>query len=183
MSVHSTPSDAELIVRAKNADTDAIALIYERYHPPIYRYIYHRVSNAEQAEDLCADVFVAMLESIGSYEDRGWPLSAWLYRIAHSRTVDAVRRSIRRPQTGLTPTISGDESPEFVVGNALLRDELQHALAFLTPDQRTVILLRFCADMPIQLVAQHIGRSEHAVKSLQHRAIQSLARHMRVSAA
>ena len=73
--------DAELLARAKAFDHEALSLIYDRYCPAIYRYIYYRVNDADLAADLQAEVFLRMLEGIRKYEDRGWPLSAWLYRI------------------------------------------------------------------------------------------------------
>src|SRR4029450_8167658 len=89
--------DSELVVRAKAGDHAAFTQIYERYAPAIYRYIYFRIGEAELAEDLQAEVFLRMLEGIHRYEDRGWPISAWLYRIAHDRTIDTMRRR-RNPQ-------------------------------------------------------------------------------------
>src|SRR5689334_14709254 len=81
-----------LITRAKAHDQEALTEIYERYHAKIYHYINQRVQNADLAEDITADVFVRMLEGIARYEERGWPISAWLYRIAHDRSIDALRR-------------------------------------------------------------------------------------------
>src|SRR5262245_15592536 len=85
-------TDSDLVRRAKAGDDRAISQIYERYSAPIYRYALFRVRETELAEDIRADVFVRMLEGMPRYEDRGWPLSAWLYRIAHDRTIDMLRR-------------------------------------------------------------------------------------------
>src|SRR5258708_34060812 len=89
-------NDNELVIRAKAGDHTAFAQIYERYAPAIYRYIYFRVGEAELAEDLQAEVFLRMLEGLHRYEDRGWPISAWLYRIARDRTIDIIRRRRNR---------------------------------------------------------------------------------------
>ena len=62
----------------------------------IQRYIASRLGDPVQAEDVCADVFVKVLESLARYEDRGWPFSAWLYRIAYARTMDMLRQARRR---------------------------------------------------------------------------------------
>ncbi|HMW19345.1 MAG TPA: sigma factor, partial [Accumulibacter sp.] len=71
-------------------------MLTNRYAPQIQRYIAARLGDPVQAEDVCADVFVKVLESLGRYEDRGWPFSAWLYRIAYARTVDVLRQARRR---------------------------------------------------------------------------------------
>jgi RNA polymerase sigma-70 factor, ECF subfamily len=168
----------DLTTRARAADPQALAQIYERYAPAIYRYIYFRIGEHAQAEDLCADVFVAMLEDVGRFEDRGKPISAWLYRIAHARTVDVVRRRQRHPQTPLDTWHGVDDGPEATVAELLLRQDLHHALHDLTPDQRQVLVLRFVHSLSILEVAQQIGRSAHAVKSLQHRALAKLSRRL-----
>lgn len=176
MSVHVT--DAELAILAKTGDHSALSMIYERYSAAIYRYIYYRVGDADQAEDLRADVFVRMLEGIHRYEDRGWPLSAWLYRIAHDRTVDMLRRRRTRTQYPLQNWNGTIDGPENQVATQLDCEEVRHTINRLTDDQRMVIQMRFLQEMSVQEVAQVLGRTEGAVKALQHRGIQALARHM-----
>jgi RNA polymerase sigma-70 factor (ECF subfamily) len=166
----------DLILRARTGDQGAFTQIYERYAPAIYRYIYYRVGEVELAEDLRSEVFMRMFEDLHRYEDRGWPLSAWLYRIAHDRTIDSVRRRKARPVVPLDDWAGVCEGPECTVDERLHREEVVRLLERLTEEQRQVIQLRFLSDMSIQEVAQRIGRSEGAVKALQHRGIQSLAR-------
>jgi RNA polymerase sigma-70 factor (ECF subfamily) len=176
-------NDTELVYRAKAGDHGAVTQIYERYAPAIYRYIYFRVGEAELAEDLQADVFLRMLEGIHRYEDRGWPISAWLYRIAHDRTVDTIRRRRTRQHVPLEAWGGVYDGLEAAVEAKLDHEEIGRMMNDLTPDQRQVILLRFMADMSIQEVASRMGRTEGSVKALQHRGLQSLARRMGSSAA
>lgn len=163
-------------MRARTGDQGAFAQIYERYATPIYRYIYYRVGEIELAEDLRSEVFLRMFEDLDRYEDRGWPLSAWLYRIAHDRTIDSVRRRKARPVVPLDDWTGVCEGPESTVDERIHREEVMRLLERLTHEQRQVIQLRFLSDLSIQEVAQRTGRSEGAVKALQHRGIQSLAR-------
>jgi RNA polymerase sigma-70 factor (ECF subfamily) len=172
------PAPDDLTARAKQADPQAFAQIYERYAPAIYRYIYFRIGEHAQAEDLCADVFLAMLEDMGRYEERGRPISAWLYSIAHARTVDLVRRRQRHPQQPLESWLGACEGIEGLVADTLQHQELRQALTTLTPQQRQVLILRFVHQLSIQEAARQIGRSQHAVKSLQHRALHALSRHL-----
>lgn len=171
-------SDAELVLRAKEGDHGAFTQIYERYAPAIYRYIYFRLGEAELAEDLQAEVFLRMLEGIHRYEDRGWPISAWLYRIARDRTIDVMRRRRKRQQVPLEAWGGCCDGPEHSVGAQLEYEELTRTLDELTSEQRQVIQLRFLAEMSIQEVAQKLGRTEGSVKALQHRGLQSLARRL-----
>jgi RNA polymerase sigma-70 factor (ECF subfamily) len=171
-------NDSELVKRAKAGDQTAVTQIYERYAAAIYRYIYFRVREAELAEDLQAEVFLRMLEGIHRYEERGWPISAWLYRIAHDRTVDTIRRRRSRKHVPLELWGGSCDGPENMVSAQLDYEELARTLEVLTDDQRQVILLRFMADMSVQEVAKALGRTEGAVKALQHRGLQSLARRL-----
>lgn len=178
MPMSSNNNDSELVTRAKAGDHSAVTQIYERYAAPIYRYIYFRVGEAELAEDLQAEVFLRMLEGLHRYEDRGWPISAWLYRIAHDRTVDTMRRRRNRQHVPLETWGGCCDGPENAVSAQLDYEELTRTLCDLTDEQRQVIYLRFMADMSIQEVAQKLGRTEGSVKALQHRGLQSLARRL-----
>lgn len=177
----SNVSDAELVLRAKEGDQGAFTQIYERYASGIYRYIYCRVGEVELAKDLQADVFLRMLEGMHGYEERGRPISAWLYRIAHDRTVDWMRRRHMRYQVPLEYWQGSCEGPEQVIDLQVDQEELRRMLDDLTNAQRQVILLRFMSDLSVQEVAERLGRSEGAVKALQYRGIQSLARLLETS--
>jgi len=171
-------SDSELVIRAKAGDESAFTQIYERYAPAIYRYIYFRLGEPELAEDLQAEVFLRMLEGIHRYEDRGWPISAWLYRIARDRTIDTMRRRRTRQHMPLEMWGGSCEGPECSVSEQLEYEEIYRSMQDLTHDQRVVIQLRFMANMSIQEVAEKLGRSEGSVKALQHRGLQSLAKRL-----
>ena len=172
MTTPSIPHD--LVRRAQAADPLALSAIYERYAPGIYRYVLYRVGDTELARDVQSDVFVRMLESIGSYEDRGWPISAWLYRIAHARTVDALRRMGRQPQTPLEPWDLLSEGPEEDVDLHVERAAVRRAMARLTEAHRRVLTLRFLYSLSLEETSRQMGRSVGSVKSLQHRATERL---------
>lgn len=167
-------SDNELVNQAKAGDHAALTEIYERYSCKIYTYIYARLHNRELAEDIHADVFVRMLEGINRYEDRGWSISAWLYRIAHDRTVDALRRLRHAAQLSLDVCEEGDEGIDNLVEARLDAQEVLIGLLELTDEQRVVVSMRFFEGRPIHEVAQAIGRTPGAVKALQYRATQAL---------
>ena len=174
----STLSDAILMQRAQAGDEAAFAQLYERYALAIYRYLYVRVQDATLAEDLRAEVFARMVEGLSRYQDRGWPISAWLYRIAHDRSVDTLRGQARRQQISLEKWGGMCEGPEQSVGVQLEYEELHRSLHTLTTDQRQVIQLRFLAELSIQEVAQRLGRTEGSVKALPRRGLQTLERRL-----
>ncbi len=168
----------DLIRLAQQSDPHAISAIYERYAPEIYRYIYFRVHDAELARDLQSDVFLRMLEGIGRYEDRGWSISAWLYRIAHDRTIDTLRRRDRTHTIPLDAWVESGEEQEDDLELSARRASLRRVIGRLNPSQAQVLRLRYAYDLSIQETAAQMGRSQGSIKSLQHRAQQNLARLM-----
>lgn len=174
--------EAWLIARAKAGDAEAIGALYERYAPRIRRYIATRLGDPSQAEDICGDVFVKVLESLDRYEDRGWPFSAWLYRIAYARTVDVLRQARRRPFLPLDETLLGAlEPPDEAIMARLSYYELKQIMDALTSEQRLVLMLRFDEDRSLAEIAQSLGRSVGSVKALQHRGLTRLAQELAVT--
>ncbi len=172
-------NDTELIRRAKSADPHALTIIYERHAFGIYRYIYYRIGHPEQAEDLCSDVFLRMLEGMAAYEDRGWSLATWLYRIARDRTTDMLRRHNRNPRS-LEELDNVCDGPETILAAQFDHEEIRHHLQYLTHSQQQVIRLRFVEELSFREIAQCLGRTEGAVKQLQYRGLQQLAHLLQV---
>jgi RNA polymerase sigma-70 factor (ECF subfamily) len=156
-------------------DHHALGAIYERYAPGIFRYVYYRLGDPELARDIQSEVFLRMLEGIGSYEDRGWPISAWLYRIAHARTVDALRRRGRQPNVPLEPWSALADGPEEDLELSADKAALRRGMARLNESQRRVLTLRFIYGLSLEETARQLGRTLGSVKSLQHRAVERLA--------
>jgi RNA polymerase sigma-70 factor (ECF subfamily) len=117
-----------------------------------------------------------VLESLDRYEDRGWPFSAWLYRIAYARTVDVLRQARRRPSLPLDESLlCALEPPDEAVMARLSYHEITGIMEELTSDQRLVLRLRFGEDRSLAEIAQSLGRSVGSVKALQHRGLTRLA--------
>jgi RNA polymerase sigma-70 factor (ECF subfamily) len=167
----------QLVRNAQKYDEDALRQLYEKYYPKIYNYAFLQMGDLHAAEDLTADVMLKMLESIQKYSFRGLPFGAWVFRIARNRLIDLHRRRKRRGEVDLSETISGTlASPESMAERALERGQIQIALKHLTDEQRQVIVLKFIQGFDNRSVGRIMGRSEGAVKSLQHRALGRLRR-------
>jgi RNA polymerase sigma-70 factor (ECF subfamily) len=93
--------DEDILARATQGDEEAFSLLYQRYVNKIYNYIYYRTGSATDAEDLTARVFYRALSHIQSYQPRGVPFSAWLYRIAHNLVANWHRDNSRRQEVSL----------------------------------------------------------------------------------
>jgi len=170
-----TTPDHELLERARQYDTRALAEIYDRYAEPIYRYLYRFLGDAAQAEDLTSEVFLKLLQVLGTAKAPREQLPGWLYGVAHNLATDWFRSNSRRPAVSLAEDLVADGSlPSAVLEKQQMQKQLRAALRQLTADQQRVILLRFGEGFQLGKVAQLLGKSEGAVKLLQHRAVQRL---------
>ncbi len=170
--------EREAIESARGSNPEAIGWLYERYFDRLYRYVYIKVGDITETEDLTEQVFLKMIESIGGYEPQGYTFAAWLYRIAHNLIIDAHRRRNRRPQVPLEP--AGDslpsehDDPHHLAERSDLRNHILESMDLLTDLQAQVIALKFVAGLSNQEVAVILDRTEGAVKALQHSALDNL---------
>ena len=169
--------EAILIEQAKRLDPAAFSTLYKRHVQAIYRYVYYRVGDVEVAEDLVSEVFLKALEGIESFTYIGVPFSSWLYRIARDRVNEYFRRQAKRAHLPLDETlVSAKVEPHTEVEARLQQEKLRLAIARLTEDQQQVVILKFIEGLSNATVAQILGKTEGAGKSLQHRALASLQR-------
>ncbi len=167
--------EQSLVQRAQQHDQEAFAQLYEEYFGKIYRYVVLRIGNQAEAEDMTQQVFLSAIKSISSFKWRNIPFSAWLFRIAHNQAVDYLRKRSRRPTTSLEESLAGgDSDPQQTAEHKLDIEQLILATRQLTLAQREVISLRFASELPTAQVASIMGKSEGAVKALQHSAIVAL---------
>ena len=122
-------------------------------------------------------VFLHALKSISSYREKGMPFSSWLYRIAHNQVVDFFRKKsthITVPLDESLPIPAVDGDPKILVEQKIVMEEVVVATRKLTTAQQEVISLRFASELSITEVAGVMGKSEGAIKALQHSAIVAL---------
>lgn len=174
-------SDHALARRAKT-DREAFGALYERHVAAIYRYVFYRVGNVEDAEDLTARVFARALKHIHNYNDRGVPFTAWLYRIAHNVVANFHRDNSRRPSVPLDE-IEGLHEPAAHVDQADAdqridserdRQRLLQAIRMLPEERQHLIVLKFVEQLQNAEIGQIMNRSEGAIKSLYHRTLLQL---------
>ena len=178
------PTEEDLVRRAQNRDQEAFAQLYEEHFDRIYRYLALRIGNEMEAEDLTQQVFLNALQSINSFRWKGAPFSAWLYRIAHNQAVDHMRKKKKRTDLPLDESLaSSDSNPQSAIELKMDSEQLLRATGRLTEAQRQVIALRFTSELSIAEVAGVMGKSQGAVKALQHSAIVALRRTMLVTEA
>jgi RNA polymerase sigma-70 factor (ECF subfamily) len=168
--------DAALAIRASRGESAAFGLLYDRHVAAIYRYVYYRVRDDAEAEDLTSDVFMRALKAMPRYEPRQAFL-AWLYRIARTAVIDRARKGNRQvsfedalEHPGVDKIVEPDAEILAHSDSATLRD----ALAKLTPLQQEVVVLRFLEGYSTLEIAGIVGKREGTVRGIQFRAIGAL---------
>jgi len=163
--------------RASQGDAEAFGKLYDHHLDTVYRYTYYKVSNAAQAEDLTAQVFMKAWEAMPRYQWREIPFSHWLMRLARNAVIDYYRTSKSHAELG-EDLVSDTPDPqrEYLRGEEL--SGLASALRRLPEEQRTVIVLRFVEEMDYAQVAAIVGKSQGALRVIQHRALAALRRLM-----
>jgi len=170
-------NDETALKLAAQGDQEAFGVLYERYVSRIYSYIYYRTGNQHDAEDLTARVFFRALRHVENYKDRGLPLSAWLYRIAHNLVANWHRDNSRRKEVPLDEIIlirHGGDLPEVLLIESEEKENLLKVIHRLPADRQQLILLKFVEHLSNAEIGQVMGKSEGAVKSLYHRTLLTL---------
>ncbi len=172
----STEHVRRLVERAQQADRAALEELYLIHFDRIYSYLHMSVGNRHDAEDLTTQTFLKMLESIGRFRWQAAPFSAWLFRIAHNLAMDHFRARRRWQPEEEVPEPPGSEEPsaELEAMQSIGRQSMMELIERLSPEQQQVLTLKFVFNFPNADVATILGKTEGAIKSLQHRALGSL---------
>lgn len=173
----SDPRDKKAVAQATQGDQEAFGALYERYIDRIYNYIYYRTGNQFDAEDLTARVFFRAMRHIENYTDRGLPISAWLYRIAHNLVANWHRDNSRRKEVPLDEILlfrPDGEHPEAALLTSEEEERLLSVIRQLPADRQQLLILKFVQRMSNAEIGQIMGRTEGAIKSLYHRTLLSL---------
>ena len=169
-----------LVEQAQRGDRAALEELYLIHFDRIYSYLHMSVGSRHDAEDLTTQTFLRMLESIGRFRWQSVPFSAWLFRIAHNLAMDHFRARRRwQPEEEVPEPIGAEESSAEDQALASLGDaSLLELITRLSPEQQQVLTLKFVFRFSNGEVASILGKTEGAVKSLQHRALSSLQKHV-----
>ncbi len=176
--------EIKLLYRARALDQEALAEVHDRYYDSIYRYIAFRVNDTPTAEDLTSEVFLRFLNALRDKTAPQNTLRGWLFGVASRVLKEHYRQKKRDGFTLLHDDIPSKEHGLDHQVDTILRDEnLQAVMQGLTEDQQNVLALRFGFGMPIQEVADTMGKSEGSIKMLQARAIAAISQRIMLQGA
>ncbi|MEV7847565.1 ECF subfamily RNA polymerase sigma factor, BldN family [Streptomyces cyaneofuscatus] len=169
----------DLVERAQAGEADAFGRLYDQYCDTVYRYIYYRVGGKATAEDLTSETFLRALRRISTFTWQGRDFGAWLVTIARNLVADHFKSSRFRLEVTTGEMLDANEvarSPEDSVLESLSNAALLQAVRRLNPQQQECVTLRFLQGLSVAETARVMGKNEGAIKTLQYRAVRTLAR-------
>jgi RNA polymerase sigma-70 factor (ECF subfamily) len=174
--------ERQLVCLSRDGDQEAFACLYDAYIERIYRYIYYRVADVEIAEDIASQVFLKAWEKLGTFQVGSTPFIAWLYRIAHNAVIDYYRTrkvSLRLDDVSRAE-VSHEESIDERLDRQVEAQQLRDALKELTSEQQEVLMLKFIGGLSTLEIAHQLGKQQGAVRALQMRALQGMAKSLQL---
>ncbi|MGB8983764.1 MAG: sigma-70 family RNA polymerase sigma factor [Anaerolineales bacterium] len=173
-------NERQLVLQAQAGNSEAFGQLYDAYMERIYRFVYFRVEDQQTAEDITSQVFLKAWNNLDRFQFSRTPYLAWLYTIAHNAVIDHYRT--RKVSTALDDVrLSQPDHAEAVENDIDLSVEMQSvraAMQALTDDQQKVLTLKFIEGMSNTEIARHLGKREGAIRALQMRGLQALAKQL-----
>jgi len=161
-------TDQELIRRIREGDSDAVAELYERYAPVVWRYVFAKMQRDTHAgQDVLSDTFLAAVRSLKSGTSTK-NVAGWLTGIARNKTADWYRQREKSATTDVEPATQDSVSVTVVVADVL---------DALPDDERVVLEWKYLDRCTVREIAERLGRTEKAVESLLYRARKAFRAH------
>ena len=152
-----------------------LASLYDEYYGKIARYAFVRLGDRAEAEDLAGEVFLKALESLDSYKERGIPMQAWLFKIAHNLVMDYFRKAAKQKTVSIDSVqVAAESDVVAMTATNIEFERVTEVLDQLTPDQRRVIELRFFSGLTSEEAGLVLNKKSGAVREMQSAAIRRL---------
>lgn len=166
---------SELVAKAQHGDAEAFGRIYDLLLDRVYRFIYFRVNNKEDAEDLIETVFMKMWEGLKGYKDTGVPFEAWVFRIARNSVTDYYRTKKANLSTDEVLEVEDQsDSVEDIVEANLTKEKVLEALKKLPDTYKEIITMKFIEELENDEISQILDKPVDQIRVLQSRALKSL---------
>jgi len=171
----------ELVELAKKGNKGAFSELYENYITPIFRFVYFRVRNRVDTEDLTQSIFLKAWNALPNYKQKENPFSSWLYAIARNTVTDfwKKKKDWNIGELGENAIKSKEEPIDDLIEKEENLKELKEVIELLTDEQQEVIILRFIDGLSNKEISKIIGKKEDAIRQLQSRAIRILREYLK----
>lgn len=166
------------LARRATVDEEAFEELYEYFFPRVYNFIFARLKNVADADDVTSITFVKMNENLDGYDPAKAAFSTWLFRIANNALIDFTRRGHKKNETEwddlLDPAAPAREEPESVMMTGETNREILAALAKLNERERRIVELKFWGELDSRSIAEILSMSEGNVRVTLHRTLAKL---------
>jgi RNA polymerase sigma-70 factor, ECF subfamily len=166
-----------LIIQAKNGDPYAFEKMYKEYYTPLFRYIYTRIKNKQDAEDITQTVFIKIWNALPSFNDSHTSPLSFFFTVARNTLIDFFRKSSHKEIVSDEIIINHkdiDQSTDKENTNNELREILSNTIKELSEEQQEIITLIYTNDFTYSEVASITGKREDAIRQIHSRAIKKL---------
>lgn len=165
-----------LIDRAIGGDAEAFGHLYDMYADRIYRHIYYRTSNTEDARDLTQEVFMKAWQALPKYKRTKTPFLGWLFTISHNRVIDYYRTKKDHSYLNDNAILIEDRqaSPIKLAEDQFTQQEIRKTILQLPEDQQQVILMSFIEGFDYNDIATTLHKSEGNIRVIMHRALKRM---------
>jgi RNA polymerase sigma-70 factor, ECF subfamily len=164
-----------LVDRAAGGDPGAFGRLYDIFADRIYRHIYYRTSNVEDARDLTQEVFTKAWQGLPRYRRTGTPFLGWLFTISHNRVIDYYRT--KKDYAYLDPEIileDPESNPAKLVEAEFTQQEVRRAILQLPADQQQVIVMSFIEGFEYSEIAATLNKTEGNIRVIIHRGLKKM---------
>lgn len=180
--IDSERDDGQVLSLIADKDRGALECLYDRYSNTVYSLAMHMLRDSGAAEEVTQDVFFNVWRRAASYDSQRGSVTAWLFSIAHHRTIDELRRR-RRDQTHVQPGVDLSNRPsengsygdplKYTTGK-FIRGQLEDALVTLRPEQREIVVLAYFGGLTHSEIANQLGQPLGTVKTRMRLALKKL---------
>ncbi len=168
--------EKKLIQKAQKGEREAFGEIYDAYLPKIYRFVYLKVSNKGDAEDITSQVFMRAWKNIRSFKFQGFPFSSWLYRIANNAVIDfyRTRKDSVDIESIAETAYAESRGTDTEMDTEIEIDKVRSVLKLLKPDEQSVLIMKFVDELSNKEIAKTLEKTDGAVRVIQHRALKQM---------
>ncbi len=166
--------EEKIIQDAIKGEASAFGLLYDKYQPQIYRFVYLKVGHREEAEDLTHQIFLKAWQKIDKYEHRGFPFSSWLYQISRNQIIDLYRTQKKTSDLEDIVELGENDAQLEKIDVKLETERVQKAISLLKDEYQDVIIMRFVEELSYEEMSEILDKPQTTVRVLQHRAIKQL---------
>lgn len=168
-----------LVERAAGGDTGAFGRLYDIYADRIYRHIYYRTGNVDDARDMTQEVFIKAWKALPKYRKTRTPFLGWLFTISHNRVIDYYRTKKDYAYLNNEITVADPGTgPEKLAEAEFTRQEIRKAILQLPEEQQQVIMMSFIEGFEYRQIAEALHKSEGSIRVIVHRALKNMRKIM-----